>query len=342
MVLTWGAATLAVALAAVGAAVAARIGPVDNPGARASHVRPTRTSGGLAVMGAVALCAALLALDWRGAAGLEAALALLAALAFGALGAADDFRGLGAGLKLGLGALAAVAVAALLPPIAALPLAPGLSLPLAPWLGVAGSALWLVTATNAVNFVDGANGFAPGGLIVAFAALAGGAALGGGGAVSALALAAAAAYAGFLPWNLSGRLFQGDAGSLFGGFLFAALHLAGTAQGALPLYFGPLVLLPWLTDVLLTLLRRARGGRPLLDAHREHLYQRWLQATGRGHLALAWRNGVVCGAAAALAVLMCAAPRGWQGAIFLLALAACVAGWALVSRRLDRALAAHG
>ena len=48
-------------------------------------------------------------------------------------------------------------------------------------------------------------------------------------------------------------------------------------------------LLPLLTDVLLTLLARARRKRPLLNAHREHLYQLWLSGTGRSHGALAWR-----------------------------------------------------
>ncbi len=108
------------------------------------------------------------------------------------------------------------------------------------------------------------------------------------------ALAGAAATAGFLPFNLKGRLFQGDAGALFGGFLFAALCLVACGRdgrGPVGLWFGPTTLLPFLTDVLLTLLRRARGRRSLLQAHREHLYQRWLAAApGRTHAALALRT----------------------------------------------------
>ncbi|MBE7217303.1 MAG: hypothetical protein INR64_02425 [Caulobacteraceae bacterium] len=263
--------------------------------------------------------------------------AVFGAWAMAALGVADDRAAVGAKAKLLLGAGIAVVVALLVPPVRAIPLWPGAALPLWAPVGVAGGVLWLVTATNAVNFVDGANGFAPGGLLIAFLALAVGASPSDP-QTAWLAALAAAAYLGFLPWNLAGRLFQGDAGSLFGGFLFAALHLAAVGRGALPLLFGPVVMLPWLTDVLLTLLRRARGRRPLLEAHREHLYQRWLQATARAHLALAWRNALVC-AAAALAGLATVAAARWQAPIFLAVLAACVAGWTLTSRRLDATLA---
>ena len=85
----------------------------------------------------------------------------------------------------------------------------------------------------------------------------------------------------------------------------------------------------------MTLLRRTRAGRPLLSAHREHLYQRWLQATGRPHLALAGRNAAVCAAAGAAALGMAAAPWAWQGPIFAGAVVVSVAAWALASARLS-------
>lgn len=335
------AALVSAALAAAGSGLVVRLGPVDRPGARASHVRPTATSGGVAVLVAAGLGALLFArLQPGAAAGWTArncGLTFALAAGFGLFGAADDRWELGARLKLGLGAVLALGVGALLPPTV-LPLLPGLDLPLPPLLGAAGAALWIVTAANAVNFVDGANGLAPGGLLIAFATLAIAAFLGGAPMLGAVALATAAAYAGFLPWNLAGRLFQGDAGALFGGLLFAVLHLVGVRAGVLPLYFGPVVLLPWLTDVLLTLLRRARGGRSLLDAHREHLYQRWLQATGRPHLALAWRAWIVFALAGAAGLGLTLVPRGWTAPLLALAVAAHVLAWTRVSRALDRRL----
>ena len=316
----------------------ARRGWLDTPGARSSHARPTPTSGGVAVFAGVIAGAALLAALLRTPPGADVTVVLAAAVAMGVLGAVDDRTALDARLKLAVGVLLAAGVAMALPHPRALPLAPGLALPLAPLVSVAGAALWLLTVVNAVNFMDGADGLVPGGLPITFAALGVAAAGGGAAPVGAMCALAAAGYAGFLPWNLRGRLFQGDAGSLFGGFLFAGLHLAAAGRGAVPLLFGPLVLLPWLTDVLLTLLRRARARRPLLSAHREHLYQRWLQATGRPHLALAGRNAGACGVAALAALGMWAAPWAWQGVVFAACAAASAAMWTGWSRGLDRRL----
>ncbi len=259
------------------------------------------------------------------------------ACAFGLFGALDDIADLGARLKLGLGALLGLAFTVTVAPIQALPLTDTLSLPLGPALGALGGALWIVTATNAVNFMDGANGVAPGGAAVALAALAAAAFAGGAPGVGAAALAGAAATAGFLPFNLKGRLFQGDAGALFGGFLFAALCLVACGRdgrGPVGLWFGPTALLPFLTDVLLTLLRRARGGRPLLQAHREHLYQRWLAASpGRTHAALALRTTAAMAASSALALALNAAPEPWRAAGFALATLGAILAWRAAGTR---------
>ena len=182
-------------------------------------------------------------------------------------------------------------------------------------------------ATNAVNFMDGANGIAGGALAVALGALGLGALAQGEPAVAAAAFAGAAANVGFLPWNLGGRLFQGDAGALFSGFLFAGLCVVAE-RGGLYIYFGPLVLLPFLTDVLLTLLWRARRGRSLLEAHRDHLYQLWLSRTGRPHGALAWRAAAIMGGYGACALLVQRAPAGWRLGLFGCGLLACILAWA--------------
>ena len=155
--------------------------------------------------------------------------------------------------------------------------------------------------------------------------------------MAAAALAGAAANAGFLPWNLGGRLFQGDAGALSSGFLLAALALVAARGGAgLYLYFAPLTLLPFLTDVLLTLLLRARRRQSLLHAHRDHLYQLWLQKTGKPHAALAWRVALIMAASAAAALAVQQAPAGWRAGLFIVALGVSVAGWAALRRWLER------
>lgn len=330
---------VAAALAFGGAAAIARCGPVDPPGDRTSHDAPTPTSGGLAILaGACAGWLVGLALNGGSgeARGVVVVLACAAALAL--LGAVDDLYDLPATSKLA--AMAAAAIAAI---VFATPAGRALTAPSgaagAGWLvfvAVAGG--WLLLVTNAVNFMDGANGLVAGSLAIAFAALALGAAQAGRPQIALCALAACAAHAGFLPWNLGGRLFQGDAGALPAGFLFAGLCLL--AADALGPGFGALALSPLLLDVLHTLLRRARAGSPLMSAHREHLYQRWLQASGASHEALAWRVWALVAAGSGAALLAARWPTLGQLQALLGVAALLSLGWVRLSRRVDAKLAA--
>ena len=264
--------------------------------------------------------------------------ALFFAAGAGIAGALDDLFDVNAQLKLLIGVVLASAFAWLVGPLSRLPVMPGLDVPLAGWVGLGGAILWMVTASNAVNFMDGANGLAPGALVVAFLSLAVTAFARGAPAVGACALCAGVAGAAFLPFNLSGRLFQGDAGALFSSFLFAALCLAAAGRdgrGPVDLYFGPVALMPFLADVLLTLLRRARGRRSLLSAHREHLYQRWLQVTGESHAVVAARTAAIMGVTGAVAIAAAFAGELAQTVSLILGAALCSVGWVLVGRRLD-------
>ena len=314
-------------------------GPIDPPRARGSHRRPTPTSGGLAIAAGASLGAAVAALMARPQFGGVSTVAAVVGVAGGLalIGALDDLIDLGAKAKLLVQAIVALVFGLAVARVSAIPLTAALTLPLGPWIGAAGTALWIVVATNAVNFMDGANGVAGGALAAALAALGIGAALDGQPAVAAAALAGAAANAGYLPWNLGGRLFQGDAGALFSGFLFSGLCVAAERGGAgLSVLFGPLALLPFLTDVLLTLLVRARRGQSLLEAHRDHLYQLWLQTTGHPHAALAWRVAAIMTAYGGYALLLQRAGPGWRLVVFAGGLAVCVAGWLSWRRALER------
>jgi UDP-N-acetylmuramyl pentapeptide phosphotransferase/UDP-N-acetylglucosamine-1-phosphate transferase len=131
-------------------------------------------------------------------------------------------------------------------------------------------------------------------------------------------------------------LFQGDAGALFSSFLLAALAVVGAGErgsGPIFLLFAPLALLPFLTDTLLTLLRRARSGRRLLDAHREHLYQRWFIGHGRSHGAVSLRVWTLVALCCAAALALKDAQPGVQTAGFGLCVVLLALGWGWVSRR---------
>lgn len=252
---------------------------LDHPDARKAHARPTATAGGLGVVAAVAAGMALLAAmgDPAPAANLPL---LLAALAMAALGLLDDRFDLPALPRLaGQAAAAGVAIAGGLT-LERLSL-PGLGdVPLGPF-GPALTLLWFLLCTNALNFLDGADGLVGGSLLVACLMLAAVGAVLGAPFVVALSLCLAAGFAGFLPFNRPpARIFLGDTGSQAAGFLLAALGVAAALAEEARLSFAivPLLLFAHLFDACFTLARRALAGEAFWRPHRAHLYQMAIRA----------------------------------------------------------------
>lgn len=145
-------------------------------------------------------------------------------------------------------------------------------------VGVLGSMAWLVVVTNAVNFMDGADGLAMGSCAVIAAGLAFLAGLTGAYDIMSLSLILFGGLAGHLFWNGRGKLFTGDSGALFVGFYLAGLVLLWISRLQLSVWIAPLFFIAFLTDVLLTLIWRYQHGRNLLKAHNEHIYQIMLRS----------------------------------------------------------------
>lgn len=147
--------------------------------------------------------------------------------------------------------------------------------------------LCLAWLTNLYNFMDGADALA--GLQAVLAGAAGGTLLWLSGelSLSLPALAAAASAAGFLFWNRPpARIFMGDAGSCFLGFLFGALAILGEKQAGLPVLLWVILLGVFIWDATLTLIMRMLRRERWYRAHRSHAYQRLLQL-GWSHAGLA-------------------------------------------------------
>ncbi|PKP81009.1 MAG: hypothetical protein CVT79_12075 [Alphaproteobacteria bacterium HGW-Alphaproteobacteria-18] len=296
LALVWAAAPLLISFLVC--ALMIRLGPRDAPdGGRKTQARPIPSAGGTGVL--AGMFAALLLASLLQPGGLGNPLATLAQISLagpmllvllaGLLGFADDKLNLRAGRKLLVLAAASLLAAIYGPHVTHLwlPGAGGEGIALPAFLAIAGAALWLFVMSNAVNFMDGANGIAMGSAAILLAALAIIVAPPQGSAPGILFLllvAAVAALCGFLAWNLQGRLYAGDTGALAIGALIGA---AGLSVGVIHSVWVPAILvLPILIDVFLTLAWRARLGRPLMQAHRDHAYQLFLRA-GWSHLQVA-------------------------------------------------------
>lgn len=285
---------------------------VDLPdGLRKVHAAPTPTSGGLAIgaafgtaLAAAAFAPGALAWAWpAGTVGLDhGQWAVAAAFVSLGVGAVDDARTLGALVKLLMGAAVSLAFSAWVVSARYFPLGPGQLGDVGPILAVLGSALWVFTLQNSVNFLDGANGLAMGSVGIGLLGLAAVAASSGLWHLALLAVLAAAALGGFLLWNFpNGKIFAGDAGALFAGGLAAYLSLVLVRDGAISPLVPPLLFFPVLADVLLTLLWRVRNKRSVFSPHRDHLYQIAIKS-GWSHRRVACVYWLLC--------LHCAA-TGW-------------------------------
>jgi UDP-GlcNAc:undecaprenyl-phosphate/decaprenyl-phosphate GlcNAc-1-phosphate transferase len=289
-------------------------GPVDRPRDRGAHDNPTPTSGGMAVMAACALAVGIVLVHAGPVLGGFAKPALWLfgfAILIGLSGAADDVLGLPAKVRFAFQALCALGFAAAFP-VTDLDFGFGLDLHLWRPLGIAGTALWLITVVNAVNFIDGANGLAPGAQSVALSGLcllmmlfAPAYQIPGMAVLGLLLMCALGANLGFLPFNLPmGKLFQGDAGSLFSAALIGGavpiLHTSGYGS----IWFGGYILAPVLVDVILTLIIRWRAGERLFEAHKRHLYQQWLIRRGGSHAQVSTFVWGLCALSGGLGLVM--------------------------------------
>lgn len=245
-----------------------RQGVVDVPNHRSAHSAPTPRGGGLAcalgvLAGAIVAALEGLAVPWAG---------VIASLALAAVGYADDRLRLGATPRLA----AQVVVGGIL----------GYLLH-----GVVGAAMGVVVVpviVNVVNFMDGINGITGLTMIVWGSAVVLAASRAGALPIIVLGALAAAAAIGFLPWNAPrSRVFLGDVGSYLFGGLAASSLLIGNFRTSVPPLILSVPLFIYLADVGVTLCRRALRKAPLLEAHREHIYQRLVHEAGLSHMQVA-------------------------------------------------------
>jgi UDP-GlcNAc:undecaprenyl-phosphate GlcNAc-1-phosphate transferase len=138
---------------------------------------------------------------------------------------------------------------------------------------------WIVGVTNTLNFIDGLDGLAAGIASIASFTLMLVALNEGLGPVVILTAALAGGAVGFLPFNFNpAKIFMGDTGAMFLGYVLAAISVMGAIKSATAIALAVPILalgLP-IFDTAFAILRRAINGYPVMKADKDHLHHRLL------------------------------------------------------------------
>jgi len=316
------------------------LGLVQVPNLRSSHVQPTPAGGGVGIAVAVSLVGFSLAwmqgwaMGW-GVLGLAAVLA--------AVGLHDDIRHVPASIRFAVQTLVSVGLIVLLGQLPPLHFLQALRIEIAG--GVLGgllvlSALWWV---NLFNFMDGIDGIAAtqAAFMLCFAALAVAVTHPAGTAdpVWVLMLCVVAATLGFLALNWPpAKIFMGDVGSTWLGFMLFALALISVQKGWLNYAVWIVLASVFVTDATVTLLNRVARGKKWHEAHRDHAYQqlaqRWQGDRKAGHRSVTLLIGAVNLLWVAPWACACLIRPDWSLAFILAAYAPLVlAAWRLGAGR---------
>ena len=258
--------------------LAFKIGAVDVPkDNRRMHKRPIPRLGGLAIIFgfSVALCC-------FGQMTRSLAAILIGATIIAVMGVVDDCKNLDAKLKFAIQILAALVVIVfgnvritVMTNPNIFSDAPYLVFPW--WFSGIATVLWIVFITNAVNFIDGLDGLAAGVSAIMSVSLVFIAVRIGEYSVAIIGLALMGACFGFLPFNFNpAKIFMGDTGSTFLGFMLATLSIQGVFKSYAIISFAvPLLILGLpLFDAVFAMIRRIYHGQSPMAADRGHLHHR--------------------------------------------------------------------
>ena len=280
-----------------------KVGAIDVPkDARRMHKKPIPRLGGLAIYGGF-LCSILIfgQLD-------ETMLCvLLGAAIIVALGIFDDVLALGAKLKF------VVQIVAAAIPVCIGDLQIGLFTNLNPLsdtpfvhlgiLAVPVTIIWIVGITNAVNLIDGLDGLAVGVSSIAAITMLAVALLTGNMPIAITMAALAGACIGFMPYNLNpAKIFMGDTGSTFLGFMLSSISIYGLFKMYAIISFAVpfLVLGLPIFDICFAVIRRVSKGQSPMHADRGHVHHRLIDMgfSQKQAVAIAYMLSAILGMAA--------------------------------------------
>ncbi len=313
--------------------LAFRLNLVSTPGGRHVHSQAIPRLGGLSIFIAVASSMVVLVASGKLSTVLDAPTAWkLLGLSIGAsmmfaMGLADDMKGIRARYKLLVQIIAATTAFAF-----------GFKIDLisVPFLGDFSmgafafpvTLFWVVGIVNAVNLIDGLDGLAAGVVFVAALTNFVVAMVMGTPLVAVLMPPLAGAVLGFLFYNFNpARIFMGDAGSYFLGFVLALCSISGPLQkaSAAVSIVVPIVALGVpIVDTMLAVLRRVLEKRSIFSPDRGHIHHRLID------MGITHRRAVliIYGVSVAMSVgaIGIALGRSWQAGVAILAVSAVLIG----------------
>lgn len=291
-----------------------RLGIVDLPGHRKIHAEPIPLAGGLAVLTGLIIPIILGLISLRVGLfdssmvhvltyGFQRRQLQLIAVLMGAVGIVlvgwlDDRYELSPAPKFAGQALIALAVA--LAGVRVTLFVPSLA------FSIVVTVLWIVTLTNALNFMDNMNGLCAGLGIIASFSFGMKSAVAGQYLVALLAFLCVGALMGFLPYNFPrATVFLGDAGSHLVGYLLAVLailpHFYTRENPSYLAVLTPLLILAVpLFDLVCVVVIRWRAGQPFYIGDTNHLSHRLVRKglSPTTAVLVIWLLAAVCGALA--------------------------------------------
>ena len=258
-----------------------RNGLMDNPNERKIHSHPIPRLGGVAIwICAILSFLALIIMSYYPHRSLLSGLLLGSSLMF-LLGLIDDIYGLDAKFKFTIQITIASIVFCLGVKITSLfiPFVGLINLPLI--LSYIGTVAWIVGISNAVNFIDGVDGLA--GSVITISSVTIGliatALVPADTVITLVAFVLAGSMLGFLTYNFHpAKIFMGDSGALFAGFLLSALSVMYQMKSTdITMYVPLLILAVPIIDITFSSLRRILKGTSPFVPDAEHIHHKLLK-----------------------------------------------------------------
>ena len=260
---------------------AARTGAMDAPDARKVHKKPIPRIGGIGIY--IAFMAGMLVVMSMNVLTEEVSHELIGLLFGGSLivllGIVDDYKNLPAKVKLVGQIIAATVLVVVFDVRIDFITDPFGDYLFLEFMAIPATIFWVVGLTNTVNLIDGLDGLAAGVSTIAcitifLVALQQNILL-----VAVLTAALAGAAMGFLYYNFNpARIFMGDSGSMFLGYMLAGISVIGAVKCAatIALIVPILALGLPILDTTFAIVRRYRGGVPIFKPDKGHLHHRLL------------------------------------------------------------------